>query len=78
MVDDLIGRALLSIVPASWVAPNQFASHGVSFLQGDQLGAISFASMAHAFALPQMWIGAIVGIALIAAAIWFRRWRDEA
>jgi hypothetical protein len=25
-----------------------------------------------------MWIGAIVGVALIAAAIWFRRWRDEA
>jgi ABC-2 type transport system permease protein len=34
--------------------------------------------MAHAFTLPDMWIGAAVGIALIAAAIWFRRWRDEA
>jgi ABC-2 type transport system permease protein len=29
-------------------------------------------------ASPQMWIGVIVGAALIAAAIWFRRWRDEA
>lgn len=75
---NLIGRALLSIVPASWIAPNELATHGVNFVQGDQLGAISYASMAHAFALPQMWIGAVVGIALIAAAIWFRRWRDEA
>jgi len=29
------------------------------------------------FLTPNMWIGAAVGIALIAAAIWFRRWRDE-
>jgi len=24
-----------------------------------------------------LWIGAVVGIALIVAATWFRRWRDE-
>jgi ABC-2 type transport system permease protein len=75
---DLVGRALLSVIPASWIAPNELATHGVNFVQGDQLGAISYSAMAHAFVLPQMWIGAVVGIALIAAAIWFRRWRDEA
>jgi len=74
---NLVGRALLSVIPASWVAPDAL-SHRVDFVGGDQLAAISYSSMVHAFALPQMWIGAIVGIALIAAAIWFRRWRDEA
>jgi ABC-2 type transport system permease protein len=75
---DLVGRALLSIVPAGWIAPNSVGMHGVDFVNGDQLAAISYSSMAHAFTLPDMWIGAAVGIALIAAAIWFRRWRDEA
>ena len=75
---DLVGRALLSVVPASWVAPSELATHGINFVQGDQLAAISYSAMGRAFALPQMWIGAIVGVALIAAAIWFRRWRDEA
>jgi ABC-2 type transport system permease protein len=37
----------------------------------------TYGMMYHTFLTPQMWIGAIVGIALIAAAIWFRRWRDE-
>jgi ABC-2 type transport system permease protein len=74
---DLVGRALLSVVPASWIAPDAVA-HGVNFIDGDQLGAISYGSMGRAFTMPEMWIGAVVGIALIAAAIWFRRWRDEA
>jgi ABC-2 type transport system permease protein len=74
---DLVGRALLSLVPASWIAPDAVA-HGVNFIDGDQLGAISYGAMARAFTMPEMWIGAVVGIVLIAAAIWFRRWRDEA
>jgi ABC-2 type transport system permease protein len=73
----LVGRALLSVVPAGWIAPNSI-SHGVNFVQGDQLAAISYGAMARAFAMPEMWIGAAVGIVLIAASIWFRRWRDEA
>lgn len=74
---DLVGRALLSVIPAGWIAPNAIGTRGVDFINNDQLAAISYSSMAHAFALPEMWIGAAVGIALIAAAIWFRRWRDE-
>ena len=30
------------------------------------------------FASPDLWIGVAVGVALIAAAIWVRRYRDEA
>jgi ABC-2 type transport system permease protein len=75
---NLVGRVLLSVVPAGWIAPNELSTHGINFVDGDQLSAISYSSMAHAFTLPGMWIGAAVGIGLIAAAIWFRRWRDEA
>src|SRR5690348_1131227 len=75
---NLVGRALLSVIPAGWIAPDALSRHGINFVDGDQLGAISYGAMARAFAMPEMWIGAAVGIALIAAAIWFRRWRDEA
>ena len=73
---DLVGRALLSVIPAGWIAadPDQIR---MGFMGGDQLSGISYSSMAHAFTLPGMWIGAAVGIGLIAVAIWFRRWRDE-
>jgi len=73
---DLVGRALLSVIPAGWIAadPSQLR---MDFMGRDQLSGISYSSMGHAFTLPEMWIGAAVGIGLIAAAIWFRRWRDE-
>jgi len=73
---DLVGRALLSVIPAGWIAadPDQIR---MGFMGGDQLSGISYSSMGHAFTLPGMWIGAAVGIGLIAVAIWFRRWRDE-
>ena len=29
------------------------------------------------FAMPSLWIGAVVGLVMIAAAIRLRRWRDE-
>ncbi|MER3546067.1 MAG: hypothetical protein C4338_00135 [Rhodanobacteraceae bacterium] len=71
---DIVGRLLLSVIPASWIEPN---SQGMHFRGMHQLAAIDYPAMGHALILPQMWIGAIVGAALIAAAIWFRRWRDE-
>lgn len=70
----IAARLLLSVVPGGWMDPDS-ASHTMHY---GELSAISYPAMAQAFATPQMWIGAAVGIALIAAAIWFRRWRDEA
>jgi ABC-2 type transport system permease protein len=75
---DLVGRVLLGVIPAGWVAPNHFVEHGVHFANGNHLALVSYSAMARAFAMPQMWIGAVVGVAMIVAAIWFRRWRDEA
>ncbi|HEX7371031.1 MAG TPA: hypothetical protein VF284_12205 [Rhodanobacteraceae bacterium] len=74
----IVARSLLSIVPAGWVT--------VMKVQPDQLVNApetirhfgSYGQMASVFTTPEMWIGIIVGLALIAAATWFRRWRDEA
>ena len=72
---DIAGRLLLSVVPGSWINPD---AHGMRFRGAHDLAAIDYPAMGHALASPQMWIGVVVGAALIAAAIWFRRWRDEA
>lgn len=72
---DIAGRLLLSGVPGSWIDPH---TQGMRFRGMHDLAAINYPAMGHALASPQMWIGVIVGAALIAAAIWFRRWRDEA
>ena len=76
---DLFGRALFSVVPGSWVAP-QVGGAGFTAHHGEMVtqGLLSFEAMGRALGTPDMWIGAAVGVALIAASIWFRRWRDEA
>ena len=77
---NLAGRGLLSVVPGSWMAI--YGNDPSMFTQLASVGDVeqhigTYGMMYHAFLTPDMWIGAIVGIALIAAAIWFRRWRDE-
>ena len=76
---DLFARALFSVVPGSWASP-QAGGSGFQVHHGDMVtqGLLSYESMGRALTSPDMWIGAAVGVALIAASIWFRRWRDEA
>ncbi|MBS0432016.1 MAG: hypothetical protein JSS21_06380 [Proteobacteria bacterium] len=71
---NIAGRLLLSLIPGSWIEPN---SQGFHFRGASDLAIIDWPAMGHALMMPQMWIGVIVGAVLIAAAIWFRRWRDE-
>lgn len=81
MWGDLIGRGLLSVIPGSWAADHVAQQASVSIQPGHITGLDNllggYGSMYHAFLTPGMWIGAAIGIALIAGAIWFRRWRDE-
>ncbi|HEU4856056.1 MAG TPA: ABC-2 transporter permease [Rhodanobacteraceae bacterium] len=79
MWGDLVGRSLLSILPGSWMAVYADAPDINRLMNMDDANQHigTYGMMYHTFLTPQMWIGAIVGIALIAAAIWFRRWRDE-
>jgi ABC-2 type transport system permease protein len=79
---NVVGRLLLGIVPAGWAAGNAAHQAAISIQPGHISGFDnllgSYGAMYHAFLTPNMWIGAVIGIGLIAAAIWFRRWRDEA
>ena len=76
----LLVRGLLSVVPMTWYANSTvFESHDVSNLHGpaDLLRMVDFSSSWNAFLTVDLWVGVIVGIAFIAAAIRLRRWRDE-
>ncbi|TAN08112.1 MAG: hypothetical protein EPN38_04135 [Rhodanobacteraceae bacterium] len=76
---NLVARPLLSIIPGSWVTT--YAANPGFVIPADITGIDrtlgTFGTMYQTLLQPEMWIGAIVGTALIAAAIWFRRWRDE-
>jgi len=70
----VIGRLLLSVLPGSW----SFLLEDPSKISADSLdhGSPMVAAW-HVMATPQIWIGAVVGIAMIVVAIRLRRFRDE-
>lgn len=70
----VIGRLLLSAVPGSW----SFLLRDPSRLGADALDKGSpLVSSWNVMATPEIWIGAVVGIAMIVVAIRLRRYRDE-
>lgn len=78
--EHIAGRALFSVFPGSWAntdsirALTHFNENGI-----DPLGSmLSINSIKSLLLSADLWIGAIVGIAMIAASIWFRRKRTEA
>jgi ABC-2 type transport system permease protein len=76
----VVARSLLSVVPGGWVSVMKVGDSASTF--ADPPAVVrhfgSYAQMAHVFTTPELWIGAIAGIVLIAVAIWLRRWRSEA
>ena len=72
-------RGLLSAVPGAWfpTISGVVDTSGAINTPDDLAGAINLARSWQAFASADLWIGAVVGIAQIAAAIRLRRWRDE-
>jgi len=81
MLQDVVGRLLFSIMPGAWLGNEGLFGGRVRFNAG-----VSNTSVVDRFdpavvygllATPGMWIGAAVGIALIAASIWLRRSRIE-
>ena len=72
-------RGLLSAVPGAWfpTISGVVDTSGAINTPDDLAGAINLARSWQAFASADLWIGAVVGIALIAAVIRLRRWRDE-
>lgn len=73
-MQNVVGRLLLSILPGSW----GFLLTDPASIKADSLdkGSPLLSSWA-VMATPEMWIGAVVGIAMIVVAIRLRRFRDE-
>ena len=75
----VVYRGLLSVVPGGWYPViGGVVGESASINTPDDLaGAIDLARSWHTFATADLWIGAVVGVAFIAASIRLRRWRDE-
>ncbi|MFT4257781.1 MAG: ABC transporter permease [Pseudoxanthomonas sp.] len=72
-------RGLLSVVPGMWYLNPAIRGEAPKVNDLDDLsGTIGYTHSWQAFATADLWIGAIVGAALIAAAIYLRRWRELA
>ena len=77
----LVYRGLLSVVPGTWFpALGHGPTHqGTEINSPEELAnAFDLTSSWQAFATPDLWIGAVFGIACIIGAIYLRRWRELA
>jgi ABC-2 type transport system permease protein len=76
---NIFGRLLFSVVPFSWLQKVTLIDTPDS--ADDDLRVLnhvlSLDSIGSALTMPNLWIGAAAGVAMIAAAIWFRRNRIE-
>jgi ABC-2 type transport system permease protein len=72
---NVVARLLLSIVPGTWLDSSQIDDN----FRGpeDLLKLVDVGSSYATLATPELWVGAIAGAAMIAAAVYFRRKRDE-
>lgn len=79
---EVVVRTFISIVPWTWF-PESFDTsmfHGIK--SPEQVPALlhNALNLPHIWSQllkPEFWIGAIIGIVMIVAAIWLRRWRTE-
>jgi ABC-2 type transport system permease protein len=72
---NVVARLLLSILPGAWLDTSSIEDN----FEGPE-DLLQLASLGNAYAAlstPELWIGAIAGIAMIVAAVHFRRKRDE-
>jgi ABC-2 type transport system permease protein len=75
-------RLLGSVLPGAWFIFDKSAREAMEHAPGmenDPTGQISgfFNEAYSSLASPVLWIGVAAGVAMIAAAIWLRRWREE-
>lgn len=80
----LVYRGLLSVVPGAWFpASSAFEANmqnaGNSDIQGPaDLMRLMNVSNLDVLGTPDLWIGAVIGVAFIAISIYLRRWRELA
>ena len=70
----VVGRVLLSVFPGGWLTQVQ------NIGGDDPAEVLSSLGVMHTYAVlgsPNIWIGVAAATAMLAGAIWFRRWRDD-
>ncbi len=74
----VVFRGLLSVAPGAWYGRIGTSSGNGEINTPEELAnAIDLRDSWHAFATVDLWIGVVVGVALIAGAVYMRRWRDD-
>jgi ABC-2 type transport system permease protein len=74
---NIVGRLLGSLAPGGWVTKSSTLVVSGHDNPAALLNSLDLAYHYSALANPSAWIGALAGAAMIAGAIWFRRWRDD-
>ena len=80
----LVYRGLLSVVPGAWLpASSAFEENMHNSVTGDIQGPADLMHLMNVSSLdvlasPDLWIGAVIGVAFIATSIYLRRWRELA
>ncbi|WP_350015457.1 hypothetical protein ABNK63_09320 [Rhodanobacter sp. IGA1.0] len=72
---NIVQRALFSVFPGSGSIFSADSDNMVSHVTGSD--ALDLVNTWHMAASPNLWIGVVIGAALLAGATWFRRWRDD-
>jgi ABC-2 type transport system permease protein len=74
---NIVLRGLCSAFPGSSIAWN--ANHiSINSVPGQPgLDLMNLQQTYSLLAAPDIWIGALLGLAMLAGATWFRRWRDD-
>ncbi|GFZ99426.1 ABC-2 transporter permease [Dyella caseinilytica] len=72
---EILARVLFSVFPGGW-----FKDTGLVQIGHDPQAISDFFSLSNAYSVlakPDIWIGAVAGVAMLALSVWFRRWRDD-
>ncbi|HEV2681110.1 MAG TPA: hypothetical protein VGV14_11465 [Rhodanobacter sp.] len=71
---DVLARILLSVFPGGWYSqvPNLGGND-----PAEMLSMLNVVNTYSVLATPNIWIGVVAAAAMLAGAIWFRRWRDD-
>ncbi|HEY0333477.1 MAG TPA: ABC transporter permease [Stenotrophomonas sp.] len=74
----VVYRGLLSVAPGTWYGRIGTGNPGMEINTPDELArAIDLTDSWRAFATADLWIGVVIGLVLIAGAVYMRRWRDD-
>jgi len=74
---NIVQRALLSVFPGSNIVYDNGSLSATADFGDDPMNMLSPLHTYGLLASPNLWIGVLAGVALLAGAVWFRRVRDD-